>query len=199
MVVEDLAGVGDSAVAADLAAVELRVAGEPSRGTGPRLKRLWRHRLASTRHMLAAFDEAALARVESAIEEGENRHRGEIRFAVEAELDLSRLWSDMSPRARALQVFAEQGVWDTEENTGVLIYLLWADHAVEIVADRGADRTLPAARWQEICATMTAACRAGRHVDGVVAAIRAINEALHATLPAAAADRDELPNRPIVL
>ena len=149
--------------------------------------------------MRATFDGAAFERIESAIAEGEGRHRGEVRFAVEAELDLYRIWAAMTPRERALQVFAEHAIWDTEENTGVLVYLLWADHAVEIIADRGADRAMPAARWNEICAAVTRACREGRHVDGVVEAIRAISQGLQAALPASAIDQDELPNRPLRL
>ncbi len=149
--------------------------------------------------MSATFDDAAFERIESAIANGESRHRGELRFALEAELDIYRLWSDATPRDRALEVFSQQGLWDTEENTGVLIYLLWADHAVEIVADRGAYRCLPEGRWQEICASVTKACREGRHVDGVVESIRAINEALESALPALPSTQDELPNRSIRL
>lgn len=173
--------------------------GRPAGITTSRLKRLWRHSWASEREARRVFDAAAFERIESAISEGERLHRAEIRFAVEAELDIYRIWASMTPRERALQVFAEQGVWDTEDNTGVLIYLLWADHAVEIVADRAADRVLPAARWQEICAEVTQACRDGRHVDGVVAAVATLNQALHAALPSTARNPDELSNRSIVL
>lgn len=177
------------------------MAGDRSRSTAGKLARLWRHRWASTRQVRVVFDDAALARIEAAIAQGESGHRGEIRFAVEAELDLYRIWAAMTPRERALQVFAQQGIWDTAENTGVLIYLLWADHAVEVIADRGADRILPPSGWQEICATVTQACREGRHVDGIVAAIHAVNAVLQSALPATAADgdQDELPNRSIVL
>ncbi len=177
------------------------MAGEPVDSFAGKLARLWRHRWASERRMRAVFDDAALARIEDAIAKGESRHRGEVRFAVEAELDLYQIWAAMTPRERALQVFAEQGIWDTEQNSGVLIYLLWADHAVEIIADRGAVRVLPPQGWQQICATVTQACREERHVDGIVAAIGAVNEALQAGLPANldAQDRDELPNRPIML
>ena len=90
----------------------------------------------------------------------------------------------MTPRERALQVFSEQGIWDTEENTGVLIYLLWADHAVEIIADRAANRCQPSD---------------GRHVEGVVTAIHAVSGALSAAVPAREEDRDELPNRSMLL
>ena len=175
------------------------MAGDGDGSTWGKIRRVWRHRLASERQVVAAFDAAAFERIEAAIAGGERRHRGEVRFAVEADLDLHSLWAGMTPRERALQVFAEQGVWDTEENTGVLIYLLWADHAVEIVADRAAHRCLPAERWQEICTRMAQACRDGRHVDGVLAAVEAVNDALAAAVPACADDRDELPNRSILL
>jgi uncharacterized membrane protein len=175
------------------------VAGD-RRGTGwQKIRRVWRHRLASSRQVQATFDAAAFARIEGAIEAGERRHRGEVRFAAEADLDLYSLWAGMTPRERALRVFSEQGIWDTEENTGVLIYLLWADHAVEIVADRTASRCLPAERWQSICAEMAQACRDGRHVEGVLAAVQAVNDALAAVVPAGEHDRDELPNRSILL
>jgi uncharacterized membrane protein len=185
------------------------VAGEGQASLGPassrqtstwqKLRRVWRHRLASDRQVRATFDDAAFRRIEGAIAAGEALHRGEVRFAVEAELDLYRLWAGMTPRERALQVFSEQGIWDTEENTGVLIYLLWADHAVEIIADRTAHRSLPASGWQAICEAMAQACRENRHVEGVVAAVDAVNRTLQAALPAAGADADELPNRSIVL
>jgi uncharacterized membrane protein len=177
----------------------LPVAGDRPGSLGPKIRRVWRHRLASERQVRTAFDDAAFARIEAAVAEGERRHRGEVRFAVEAELDLYSLWAGMTPRERALQVFAEQGIWDTEENTGVLIYLLWADHAVEIIADRGASRCLPDERWKEICAAVAQACRDGRHVEGVVAAVHAVNEALQARVPAGKHDQDELPNRSILL
>ena len=180
-----------------LAVEGLPVAGDGDRSTWGKIRRVWRHRLASERQVVATFDATAFARIEEAIAEGERRHRGEVRFAVEADLDLYSLWAGLTPRERALQVFAEQGIWDTEENTGVLIYLLWADHAVEIVADRTAHRCLPAERWQEICIGMAEACREGRHVEGVLAGVQAVNAGLAAAVPAGAGDPDELPNRSI--
>src|SRR4051812_19461857 len=78
-----------------------------------------------------------LARVETAIRETEALHEGEIRFVVETALDLVDLVQDVAPRRRAMQMFGQLGVWDTAQNNGVLIYVLLADHIVEIVADRG--------------------------------------------------------------
>lgn len=149
--------------------------------------------------MNAVFDEAAFARIEAAISDGERHHRAEIRFAIEAELDLSRILSATTPRERALEVFAEQGVWDTEENTGVLIYLLWADQAVEIVADRGLHHVISPERWESLCAAVSRSCRENRHLAGVVDAIVALDQSMSLALPATPDSVDELPNRPIRL
>ncbi len=85
----------------------------------------------------ALFRSEALKAIEDAIGLSESTHSGEIRFAVEGALEPHDVWAGKTPRARALEVFARLGVWDTEANNGVLIYLLLADRDVEIVADRG--------------------------------------------------------------
>jgi uncharacterized membrane protein len=146
-----------------------------------------------------AFPVSAFDRVEAAIVAGEKRHGGELQLAVEASLPLPAVWSGKTPRERALEVFSQLRVWDTERNCGVLIYLLLADHDVEIVADRGIDRVVGNAGWGDICARMEAHFRAGRFVDGVLGGIDEINALLAAHFPPAEDDRDELPNRPRVL
>ena len=80
----------------------------------------------------------------------ERRHTGEIRICIEAGLPASYLWRDATPRERAIAMFGKLRVWDTEQNNGVLIYLLLAEHAIEIVADRGLSRHVPDAQWQEV-------------------------------------------------
>src|SRR5690242_19230005 len=97
-----------------------------------------------------AFPESALRDIESAIAAAEESDGGEIRFAVEGELTNAALWNDLSPRARAVQVFGELGVWDTEQNNGVLLYVLLADRDVEIVADRGFAGKVSDAEWNAV-------------------------------------------------
>ena len=82
-------------------------------------------------------------------------------LCVEAGLPLSYLWRERRARERALAMFGKLRVWDTEHNNGVLIYLLLAEHAIEIVADRGLNRHVPADAV------------AGRLSDGMRAAFRA--------------------------
>jgi len=78
-------------------------------------------------------------------------HSGEIRVAIEGALEPGEVWHGKTPRERALEVFAALGVWDTEANNGVLIYVLLADRDVEIVADRGFNGRVPDSEWQAAC------------------------------------------------
>jgi len=106
-----------------------------------------------------------------------------------------------TPRARALEVFAALGVWDTEANNGVLIYVLLADRDVEIVADRGFNGRESAAQWAAVCEDMQREFRAGRYADGVIAGVEDVGRIIGAHYPQRPGQRDvdELPNRPALL
>lgn len=146
------------------------------------------------------FPAATLDAIENAIRQCESRHAGEIRFAVEAALPLSALWRGQTPRERALDVFAQLRVWDTAHNNGVLIYLLLADHDVEIVADRGVgDARVAAEEWAQCCREMESRFAAGRYLDGSLAGIEAVAAVLRRHPPALPDAGDELPNRPTLL
>lgn len=141
----------------------------------------------------------ALQRIEAAIGANERSHRGEIRFAVEAALDTHHLRADLTARARAVQVFSELGMWDTEENNGVLIYLLLADRDFEIVADRGIHRHVGQDGWETIARQMEAHFRSGDIERGIVEGIEAVGTHLRAHYPRNGPDANELPDRPVVV
>lgn len=145
------------------------------------------------------FPPASMRAIEAAIEDSEKKHRGEIRFAVEAGLNPAQVWNDMPGRARAVDVFSHLRIWDTEENTGVLIYLLLADHDIEIIADRGINKAAGTAVWEKICHDMEEKFRAGRFEDGVITGIAEITEVLAQHFPWRESDENELPNKPVVL
>jgi uncharacterized membrane protein len=146
-----------------------------------------------------AFDEAAMKAIEAATAAGELTHRGEVRVAIEAALPPTRVLRRLTPRERAMEVFSLLRVWDTEENCGVLLYLLLADHAVEIVADRGIHRKVGNAQWQAICSALEADFRAGRFAEGVVKAIERMSAVLAEHFPRDSSDTNELPDRPTIL
>jgi len=137
-----------------------------------------------------------MSAIESAIRESEKLHDGEIRFAVEAALHPAQLWRRISARSRAIAVFSELGVWDTERNNGVLIYLLLAERDVEIVADRGFNGKVAADEWERVCRRMEAALREGRHADAVVAGIEALSPIIARHFPPAPGGRNELADAP---
>lgn len=161
--------------------------------------RILRHLLASERATRRAFPEKTLSAIERAIHGSEKLHSGELRFVVEGGLDLGRALRGMTPRERAIEVFSELHVWDTEYNSGVLIYVQLVDHTTVVLADRGIARRAPADVWKDICDRMDTMFHDGRFEEGALAAIAEITELLQQHFAAGASDRDELVNRPVIL
>jgi uncharacterized membrane protein len=165
-----------------------------------RLLRILKHRWLDERDAARALGAGGLARIEARVTESERRHLGEIRVCIEAGLPLSYLWRDASARERAVAMFGKLRVWDTELNSGVLIYLLLAERRIEIVADRGLNRHVSVDEWQRIMATMRAAFQAGQFEAGLDQAIAAVDALLLQYFAARddEANPNELPNRPVI-
>jgi uncharacterized membrane protein YgcG len=164
-----------------------------------RWTRMLRHRWLDETDARRALDDAALARLAERVRSSEKRHGGEIRVCVEASLPLSYLWRDLSARDRAITLFGKLRVWDTEHNNGVLIYLLLAEHAIEIVADRAVARHVRPAQWDGLIARMREAFAAGRFETGLAEAVDAVDALLsqHFALPEGADNPNELPDAPL--
>jgi len=172
------------------------------------LQRGLRHLLSTRASVRRHFPAAAMNAIEQAVKACEAEHPGEIRFAVEAGLDWTSAIAGLDARARAVQVFSDLQVWDTEHNNGVLIYVLLADRRVEIVADRGvAGGRVPQSAWDSCCRAIESAFRAGDFGGGGVAGVRAVAAVLAqyppatvAASPGFSADTgNELPDTPVIL
>lgn len=160
----------------------------------------WLRRLCTPEWVMRRhFTPALLAEIESAIAAVEQRHAGEICFAVETTLDLPHVFAHLRPRDRALQVFGQMRVWDTEANNGVLIYVLYAHHAVEIVADRGIARRVPQEDWDALCRAVEQEFHVGRFREGALQAVQGVAALLHRHFPHARGDANELPDQPMLL
>ncbi|RST52618.1 TPM domain-containing protein [Variovorax sp. MHTC-1] len=166
-----------------------------------KLARLWRHRWIDAADVRRALPPEALERLAGRVAASERRHSGEVRICVEAGLPLSYIWRGTAARERAIMMFGKLRVWDTADNNGVLIYLLMAEHAIEIVADRGIDAHVSAEEWAAMAQRMAAAFRAGRFEDGLTHALEEVSALLvaHFALAEGQADRNELPDAPVVL
>jgi uncharacterized membrane protein len=162
-------------------------------------KRTFRHLLMPTWRVYTVFSPRVLQAIENAIRDSETTHDGQIRFVVEAALDVLPLLRGVEARQRALDVFSMLRVWDTEHNNGVLIYLLLADHDVEIVADRGLHAHVGTQEWGRICHAMEVRFRAGEFQDGVLAGIQAVGAHLVHHYPGGGTRVNELPDAPTVL
>lgn len=163
------------------------------------LKRFVRHVLLPPWVARRTFSPPVMRRVEDAVKSSERSHRGELRVAVEAGLELEQLWRKLSPRARAEEVFSQLRVWDTAENSGVLLYINWADRNIEIVADRGISARVTQDQWEAICRGIEQSFRAGQFEAGLVDGIRCITRLLAEHFPATSDNVDELGNRPVIL
>lgn len=152
-----------------------------------RFTRLAWHLTQGTRRVLPMvppmMPNRSLALIEAKIDEGTLRHDALVRFVCERALDPDQIRLGVDARGRALKVFSDLGVWDTERNNGVLIYVLMADHAVELVADRAAARQIDAAQWRQVCETLARAYRERRYVEGALEAVGAVNDLLASRFP----------------
>ena len=166
-----------------------------------KLLRILKHRWLDETDTRRALDDAALSRLESQVQASERRHSGEIRLCVEAGLPMSYLWRGLTARQRAVTLFGKLRVWDTEHNNGVLIYLLLAEHAIEIIADRGVNARVGAVQWQALVEALRTDLRAGRFEAGLLAAVDAVSLLLAQHFPLAPGQSrpNELPDRPLVL
>ena len=163
------------------------------------IKRIVKHLFATDGQLKRTFPHSALSAIEKAITASESQHAGEIRFAIEGALDGVPLFKGQSSRERALDVFSQLRVWDTQHNTGLLIYLLLADRTVEIVADRGIHEKVGTREWEKICKSMETAFKQSNFEGGVIAGVQAVTQHLKAHFSTDRNDRNELPDKPAIL
>ena len=163
------------------------------------IKRILRHLAITQWQVNRAFPRTTLSAIEKAIKTSETAHLGEVRFVVEGALDGAPLFNGQSARERAIDLFSHLRMWDTEQKSGVLIYLLLADRQVEIVADRGIDAKAGLREWKAVCHDMEVAFKAANYEQGAVCGIEAVTRQLTAHFPAGVGNCNELPDQPVVL
>jgi len=163
-----------------------------------KLLRICKHAWVDEGDTRRALPPALVERLHQRVAASERHHSGEIRVCIEASLPLSYLWRGLSARDRAITMFGKLRVWDTAHNNGVLIYLLLAGHAIEIVADRGLNAQVAQTQWSRIVAGMRDAFRAGRYEEGLNAAVDAVDALLTPAFPVDAThpNPNELPDAP---
>jgi uncharacterized membrane protein len=163
-----------------------------------KLARIWKHRWMDERDVRTAVPPELLAKLERFTTASEARHSGEIRICIEAGLPMSYLWRNATPRERAIAMFGKLRVWDTQHNNGVLIYLLLAERAIEIVADRTISMPANSDFWPKIVEKLSAHLKRGDYERGLTQALEEISALLAEQFPLKenAKHLNELSNRP---
>ncbi len=170
----------------------------PNTFTG-RLRRALRHLFTGASKGRQCFPPKTLEAIAATIAEGEKRHRAEVRLIVEPALGFDAALANVTNRERARALFAEYGVWDTEENCGVLIYVNLAAREVDIVADRNVGRLIADTEWQAICRKMTAGFAQGDFHASTLAALNQLADLLQRHFPADGSRPNQLSNEAVIL
>ena len=173
-----------------------------------KLKLLLRHLWLDVSDTRRAIPPDMVHRLAERVAASEKRHSGQIRICVEASLPSSYLWRldrdntlGNLTRQRAVMMFGKLGVWDTEHNNGALVYVLLAEHAIEIVADRGLMRHVDAAQWQAMVARMASAFREKHYEDGLTQALEETSAVLvshFGQTDTSSSHPNELPDTPLL-
>lgn len=145
------------------------------------------------------FPRDALREVELAVKQSEARHAGQLRVVIEGHLDPWEVFAHLSAGEKAVSHFAQLGVWDTEHNNGVLLYLLLSEKKIEIVADRGINNKVTPETWQHICRDMSCSFKDGNYLTGLLETIEAISDVLEKHFPDTGSEKNELPDFPLVI
>jgi uncharacterized membrane protein YgcG len=168
-----------------------------------KIKRIMQHLVFTDWQLCCAFNSQCLNAIQQAIHSHEHHHQhrqgGEIRFAVEGGLNGISVIKGQTSRERAIEVFSQLKVWDTQHNNGILIYVLLADHAVEIIADRGIHALVSEATWSTICHDMQTAFAQSAFQKGALSGIAAVNDVINAYFPLNESGVNSLPDAPVVL
>lgn len=168
-----------------------------------RLNRLLRHLWLDASDVRRVVPDAMAESLARRVAASEGRHTGEVRLCVEACLPAGEAWQAGAAgalmhqvRERAVDWFGRLGVWDTEHNNGVLIYLLLAERSIEIVADRALTQRVPPAQWQAMVASLAERLRAGDVEGGLTQALEEVSAVLvtHFPAPAGWQRANELPD-----
>lgn len=162
-------------------------------------QRIWCNLFSSWFQLARWFPKNKMRNIRDIIAGGELHHAGELCFAVEARFSLLALLNGLTTRARAEQVFSDLRIWNTQDNSGVLVYLQLAEHKIEIVADRGIAQMVPQAMWQALCSAFSMDMREKTPDQAVIACLEQINRLLTEYFPAATINNNELPDEPVIL
>lgn len=101
--------------------------------------------------------------------------------------------------ARAFQHFAQSGVYETQEQTGILIFVSYLEHQVRIISDSGISSKVPQDLWNLIADELTSNLKNNNVVQGFIQAVQKCGDLLAENFPPNEKNPNELPDGLILL
>lgn len=136
--------------------------------------------------VIELFTKEEESAIVAAIVAAEKHTSGEIRVHIEA----SRKGKETIDRA--VEVFQELEMHQTQARNGVLFYLAYEDHAFSIFGDQGINEKVPPGFWDSTRDLMQEAFRRSAFADGLIAGIGEAGRALKDYFPYESNDKNEL-------
>lgn len=135
------------------------------------------------------FTEDEMRRIVSAIRTCEQKTSGEIRVYIEAKNPY------VNPLERAVEVFAQLKMEQTDHRNGVLLYIAYKHHEVALFGDAGIYEKTGEAFWNAEVEKMLANFKENHLPEGIIECVLDVGEALQSFFPYEhAEDKNELPD-----
>lgn len=100
---------------------------------------------------------------------------------------------------RAMRCFAESGVYETKEQSGILIFVSYMEREVRIIADKGIAAKISQDLWNLIADDMCADLKKGDSAKAFVNAIEKCGKLLEENFPAHEENPNELPDGLVIV
>ncbi|TGK42292.1 TPM domain-containing protein [Leptospira andrefontaineae] len=144
------------------------------------------------------FSKADREELGQAVKKSESLHRGELRICIESTLSVLEILQNVTSEKKAIEMFSFLKVWDTEENSGILIYLLLSEKKIHILADRGIYKKIGQNRLDSIASKIGEGFRSGKPKEAILLGISELTVDLSRYFPAGKHNPNELPDEPFI-
>lgn len=125
--------------------------------------------------------------IQESIAKAELQTSGEIRVHIDKACD-------GDPVKRAIEVFEELVMHETQLRNGVLIYIAFSNQKLAIIGDEGINKLVPPNFWDSTRDTMIQLFKQEKFIEGICAAVKEAGEQLSNYFPLQDGDVNELSN-----
>ncbi len=134
--------------------------------------------------------------IQSEISKVEKSTSGELRLCLRKSRGVFE--KKFTPRELAIKEFHKLGMHNTDEKTGVLIFILFSDRKFEIVADEGINSKIPEEKWEFITSHLKKEFSSENYKNGIIICLNEIKDILAREFPYKEGDKNELSDEIVI-